>query len=135
MRTRGAALARYVAVGGAIASASAVGIAALVQALDLAPVAAAAVIAVIGNVLGFVVNREWSFLATHEHPVRQFLRYSSVSLVAVLASVALFAVLTDVAGLHYAVASFVVSAVFAATNFLAHFHWSFAAGRRARPTA
>ncbi len=46
-----------------------------------------------------------------------------------LASVALFAFFTRTIGMHYLVASLAVSGVFAVTNFLAHFHWSFAPRR------
>ena len=126
MRTRGASLVRYLVVGSAIAGASAIGIVILATALGFHPVVAAATIGVLGNLVGFVANREWSFLATHDRPLRQLLRYSAVSLAAILASVGLFAMLTEVAGLHYVLASVCVSAVFGATNFFAHYHWSFA---------
>ena len=135
MRTAAAALPRFLVVGAGTAAASALAIGALVQGMAMTPIAAAAIVAIAGNVVGFVLNRKWSFLAAHEHPLRQLLRYLTVATVAVVTSVALFALLTEALGLHYLLASLVVSALFAAANFLAHFHWSFAERRPGRRLA
>jgi putative flippase GtrA len=126
MRPAQGAFPRFLVVGGATALASAIAIAGLVEGALLDPIVAAAVVALAANLAGFVLNRRWSFLAAHEHPLPQLLRYFCVSVAAFVTSVALFALLTKGAGMHYVIASLVVSAVFAATNFLAHLHWSFA---------
>jgi putative flippase GtrA len=135
LRTARAAFARFVVVGGGTAAASALAIFALVRATGCDPVAAAAIVAVAGNLIGFVANRQWSFLAAHAHPLPQFVRYATVATASTLASVALFAVLTNFVGMHYLLASLCVSGIFAVTNFLAHFHWSFAPGKRLDPSA
>jgi len=126
MRATRAALPRFLLVGGTTAATSALAIAGLVEIARLDSVVAAAIVALAANIVGFVLNRRWSFLATHAHPLPQLLRYLCVSLAAFVTSVALFAVLTESAGLHYVIASLLVSALFAAANFLAHLHWSFA---------
>lgn len=128
MRAKREALPRFLVVGGATAVASALAIHLLVRYANLEAIAGAAIVAIAGNAIGFVANRQWSFLASHAHPWAQFLRYMAVAASATLASVGLFALLTDFAGLHYVVASLCVSTVFAVTNFVAHFHWSFTAG-------
>ena len=126
MRPARGAIPRFLLVGGATAALSALAIAVLVEGARLNPVVAASVVALGANLVGFVLNRKWSFLAFHERPLPQLMRYLCVSLVAFVTSVALFAFLTQRAGLHYVIASLVVSALFAAANFLAHLHWSFA---------
>jgi len=126
MRTTRAALPRFLVVGGATAVASALAIAGLVELVRLDPIVAAAIVALAANLVGFVLNRRWSFIALHEHPLPQLLRYLCISLVAFVTSVALFAFLTRSTGMHYLIASLLVSALFAAGNFLAHLHWSFA---------
>jgi putative flippase GtrA len=125
MRTQPAALWRFLIVGGGVAVASALAIMILVRVAGLGPIVAASIVAIAGNVIGFVANRQWSFLAAQEHPLSQFLRYFAVAVSATIGSVALFAILTEWVGLHYLVASVCVSATFAITNFIAHFHWSF----------
>ena len=126
MRPTRGALPRFLAVGGATALASALAISGLVEVGRLDPIVAAAVVALAANVVGFVLNRKWSFLASHEHPLPQLLRYLCVSLAVFVTSVALFALLTNGASMHYVIASLVVSALFAVPNFIAHLHWSFA---------
>ena len=135
MRTPLAALGRFLVVGGTTAAASAFAIHVLVNAVGFRPIVSAAIVAVAGNVIGFVANRRWSFLASQGKPVPQFVRYVTVATAATLASVALFALLTDFAGMHYLLASLCVSGAFAVTNFLAHFHWSFAPGKRVDTSA
>ena len=125
MRDKHRALARFLAVGAVTAAASALGIVALVRYARIAPLPAAAIVAVVGNLWGFVVNRQWSFLVTRGNPWLQLVRYLAVAAAATCASVALFAVLHRSAGMHYVLASIVVSVTFALANFLAHFHWSF----------
>ena len=134
MRTAGAALPRFLVVGAGTAVASASAIALLVRA-GVTPVAAATIVAIAGNVAGFVLNRKWSFLASHERPLPQFVRYFVVASVAVVTSIALFSLLTELAGVHYVLASLIVSAFFAMANFLAHFYWSFAVHRPGRRPA
>ena len=135
MRSKPAAFGRFLVVGGGIALASALALYAIVAATGWDPIVAAAIVAVAGNVIGFVANRQWSFLASHAHPLPQFLRYATVAVAATVASVALFALFTRTLGMHYLVASLAVSGVFAVTNFIAHFHWSFAPQRKPDPSA
>ena len=134
MRSSREALPRFVLVGATTAALSALGVFALVDLLGVRPLAAAAMVAVIGNLWGFHANRRWSFLAAQGKLLRQLVRYAMVSFVAVLASVCLFGLLTELGGVHYILASLAVSALFAVTNFIAHFHWSFAPGKTTRPT-
>jgi putative flippase GtrA len=125
MRTQSSAFWRFLVVGGAVASVSALAIMVLVRLAGLGPIAAASMVAIAGNVIGFVANRRWSFLAAHDRPLLQFLRYLAITVCAAIGSVVLFAALTEWAGLHYLVASLCVSATFAVPNFIAHYHWSF----------
>ena len=132
MRTKGAAFSRFLVVGGMTAIVSAAAMFALVDGLGFDAIAAAAIVAVAGNIWGFVANRQWSFQATDGPAVVQCIRYMAVSLAAIGISVGLFVLLTEI-GMHYFLASLSVSALFAIANFLAHFYWSFAseqAGRR-----
>lgn len=130
MRTARAAFARFLVVGGGTAATSALAILMLVRGTGCDPVLAATIVAIGGNLVGFVANRQWSFLAAHARLLPQVLRYATVTVAATASSVGLFASLTNVAGMHYLLASLCVSGVFAIVNFVAHFHWSFATGRR-----
>lgn len=132
MRSKREAFPRFVLVGTITASLSTLGVVALVELLHLQPLTSAVIVAVVGNLWGFCANRQWSFAALHGDPLRQLARYALVSLAAVLASVALFGLLTNLLGMHYVIASLVVSACFAVLNFIAHFHWSFAPGKTTR---
>lgn len=125
MRTRRAAFWRFLILGGALAALSAFALVGLVGYFGFEHVTAAWIVAIVGNVIGFVGNRQWSFLAHHERPFGQALRYLAVAVVGTVSSVGLFALLTDGLSIHYVVASFVVSAVFAVLNFFFHSHWSF----------
>jgi putative flippase GtrA len=125
MRTKAGSFVRFLVVGGGTALACAASVMTLVDGFHLSPVASAAIVAVAGNIVGFIANRHWSFEATRGSAFTQAMRYLVVATTAVITSVAIFAILTDF-GLHYVVASLSVSAFFAVVNFLAHFHWSFA---------
>ena len=101
----------------------------LVDGFGLDVIAAAVMVAVVGNAWGFAANRQWSFQAADGRAVVQCVRYMAVALGAIGISIGLFALLMRM-GMHYFLASLSVSALLAIANFLAHFYWSFAAGDR-----
>ncbi len=131
MRTKRAAFCRFLVVGGMTAIGSAAAMFGLVDGLGLDVIAAAVIVAVVGNAWGFAANRQWSFQAVDGSAIVQCIRYMTVSLGAIGISVGLFALLTRM-GMHYFLASLAVSALFAVVNFFAHLYWSFASERSDR---
>ncbi len=120
-----AAFTRFLIVGGSSAVLSAMGLHALIHYLEMPFRPATLAVAVIGNCYGFVLNRQWTFMQTQEHPLLQMVRYTVVTLVAILLSVGLMTWLVEFLGLHYVAASLLTSAIFAVFNFLAHLNWTF----------
>ena len=127
VRPKHAAFGRFLVVGGGIAAASALAIAAIVAATGWDPIVAAAIVAVAGNVIGFVATgTELPRLARPSAAAVPSLRHGGCGGHA--REHRAFAFFTRTIGMHYLVASLAVSGVFAVTN-SSRTSWSFAPRR------
>jgi putative flippase GtrA len=89
-------------------------------------VAATALGALAGAITNFLMNRHWSFLATHHHWSNQAKRYVCVSGISlILNSVGVY-VMTETLHVHYSVSVVVISFLVGwAFNFPMHRHYVF----------
>lgn len=88
------------------------------------------VLAMLGaNVLGWLLNRSWTYELRQRRSLSEFVRYASVNLFAAALSLALLALLVSGAGLHYLAACALVALAMAALNFQLHGRWSLKARR------
>ena len=87
------------------------------------------VLAMLGaNVLGWLLNRSWTYERRRRRTLAEFLRYAGVNLLAAGVSLALLALLVSAAGLHYLLACALVALTMAVLNFQLHGRWSLKAG-------
>lgn len=100
-----------------------------VELLRLAPAAAAAAGYVVGGVIAYLLNRNWTFesKAKHERAIPRFLLANAVALALTAALMALF---TGPLGAHYLPAQLVTTGVVMVWNFLAYRYWTFAVPAR-----
>ena len=76
------------------------------------------------TMIGFFLNRGWSFGIAHGEARKDFLRYVSFTIVTLVLGLAGIRLLVILCG-NYAVAVALVSAVLAPVNFFVHRTWSF----------
>ena len=89
---------------------------------------ATVIVFLIGNLVGFSLNRRFTFTAKSAagHRRSQMIRWYAVMGLSLLLNLVLMAVLISGAGLSYLLASPIVSVVFALGNFVAHDRFTFA---------
>jgi putative flippase GtrA len=98
----------------------------LVEIFHVWYVLATAIGALAGAITNFLMNRHWSFEATHGHPGHQLFRYSVVSVGSLILNTGGVYLATDYGGIHYAISVAVVSLVVGfAFNFPLHRHYVF----------
>lgn len=78
------------------------------------------------NLVGFLLNKHYAFRDRQPQVVRQAARYYVVLGLSLAANLALMGLLVDGLGVHYLVASVIVTVLFAALNFLGHLRITFA---------
>lgn len=81
---------------------------------------------VIVNVIGWWLNRLWTFKSRSIHVTAEIRRYFMASLLGSGATFALMALLVSGLGINYLVASVFVAVLMMLVNFLMHKNWSFA---------
>ncbi len=81
------------------------------------------------NVLGWLLNRTWTYDVQASRSLAEFVRYAGVNVLAAGLSLALLALLVSAAGVHYLVACALVALTMAALNFQLHGRWSLKARR------
>ena len=77
------------------------------------------------NILGWLLNRNWTFDAKHREPIRQLLKYLAANSMSYLVSLALMALLVSVLNTNYLLASAIVAVAMALINYALHKNWSF----------
>lgn len=83
----------------------------LVEVLHVWYVAATAIGALVGAISNFVMNRHWSFEATHARWYRQAFRYALISLISMILNSGGVWAVTERFQIHYSISVFVVSAL------------------------
>lgn len=124
----GAAFARFVLVGGLCFVAGMALVVALTDGLGWHYLVSTATAMVAANVLGWLLNRSWTYALQRRHTLAEFIRYAIVNGAGMGVSLALVALLVRL-GLHYLPACALVSVLMALVNFQAHGRWSLRAGR------
>lgn len=81
------------------------------------------------TLLGWAMNRSWTFRVARPPSVGEFARYAGVTVMSCAAALGLMALLVSGLGVHYLVANVSIAAGMTLVNFVAHKGWSF---RRAR---
>lgn len=76
------------------------------------------------NVLGWLLNRAWTFELRTRRSLPEFLRYGFVNACAMAVSLTLVGVLVSGLGVHYLVACALVALAMAVVNFHIHGRWS-----------
>lgn len=78
-----------------------------------------------GTVLGWAMNRQWTFSVARPPSIVEFGRYASVTLLSCAVALGLMALLVSGLGLHYLLANIAIAAAMTLVNFIAHKDWSF----------
>lgn len=81
---------------------------------------------VIVNLVGWALNRSWTFRVGRQRSLREFTRYLLVNLAAMAITTAAMALAVSVLGLHYLLACALVAGGMTIVNFVAHRLWSLA---------
>jgi putative flippase GtrA len=79
-----------------------------------------AIASLLAIVLGFVLNRSWTFRMRGSKPIPEFLRYALVTGINVPVGMVACALLTQVAGIPYAQSITMVAVTFAPLTYLIH---------------
>lgn len=127
-RDHGGELARFLVVGGLSALANTLIIVALTELLGLPYLVSYALCFVMVTLLGFVLNRRWTFARGGSARRREVARYYLVTVLGTLVAMAVSRLLVAI-GLYYGLAVFLSAGVLAPVNFVAHRWFSFGLGR------
>lgn len=127
-RDHGGELLRFLVVGGLSALANTLIIVALTELLGLPYLGSYALCFVLVTLLGFVLNRRWTFARGGSAQRWEFVRYYLVTVLGTLVAMAVSRVLVAL-GLYYGLAVFLSAGVLAPVNFVAHRWFSFGLGR------
>jgi putative flippase GtrA len=76
-------------------------------------------------VVGFFLNRNWTFRKRGTTVIAEFLRYALVTGINVLIGLVACAVLVEVAKIRYAYSIIIVAAAFAPVTYVVHRAWTF----------
>ena len=77
------------------------------------------------NLIGWALNRVWTFESTARETKKEFARYLGVNIVGFGITLILMALFVSVLGINYLVASVIVAALMMLANFVVHRNWSF----------
>jgi putative flippase GtrA len=88
-----------------------------------------AVSRIAGGLFSFVLNRTWSFDATHDSPWEQAIRFGALYIFSFVLSIAVLYGLADVLGVSPYASKLVADATCFAVNFMLMRGWVFRAGR------
>lgn len=80
---------------------------------------------VIVNLLGWALNRMWTFESSAPEKRQEFARYFAANLAGFGITLILMALLVSGFGVNYLLASMIVAALMMLTNFVVHKNWSF----------
>lgn len=120
-------LGRFLCVGGTCFTLNLVILYLLVERLAVHYLVAVAFSILVTNALGFVLNRNWTFVSRTASWWRELLRYLTVNLGQFALNFGLMGLLVSGIGVSYLVASALIAVVMTGANFLLHKNWSFAA--------
>lgn len=118
---------RFLTVGLASSAASTLIIVGLTETLRISYLLSALITFVLVNLIGFLLNRGWSFRAGGQLHLAEMLRYYFICLVTLGLGLALSEVLVG-RGLPYYIAVFIGAVAMAPVNYLAHRLFSFRLG-------
>jgi len=88
-----------------------------------------AIALVLVNILGWLLNRTWTFSPSGSSPLLEFSRYFLANISGFFLTMLFMGILVSWLGVNYLLASALIAAVMMFVNFFVHRHWSFA-GRR-----
>ncbi len=77
------------------------------------------------NLVGWYLNRKWTFGVANEQPAMELGRYFLVNGMSFLATIGIMAVLVSGAGINYLVASAIAAVLMVIFNFMIHGRWTF----------
>lgn len=77
------------------------------------------------NLIGWTLNRIWTFESTSQSKKLEFARYLAVNIAGFGITLLLMALLVSGLGINYLVASIIVAGLMMLTNFVTHRNWSF----------
>ncbi|HXG29252.1 MAG TPA: GtrA family protein [Nevskiales bacterium] len=78
------------------------------------------------NFFGFMLNKLYTFKNTEPQSLQQATRYYAIMALSFGANLVCMVILVDGAGIHYLLASLMVTVTFVAVNFIGHAAWTFA---------
>lgn len=115
---------RFGLVGGLCFVVGMLGVWLLTEHLGLHYLLSTAVAMMSANVLGWLLNRSWTYELQRRRSLPEFMRYALINALAAGASLALLGLLVAVAGMHYLLACALVAIAMAIVNFQLHGRWS-----------
>ena len=77
------------------------------------------------NLIGWALNRVWTFQSAARETKKEFARYLAVNIAGFGITLILMALLVSAFGMNYLVASVIVAALMMLANFAVHRSWSF----------
>jgi len=77
------------------------------------------------NLVGWYLNRKWTFGVANEQPAMELGRYFLVNGISFLATLGIMSILVSGAGINYLVASAIVAMLMVVFNFVIHGRWTF----------
>jgi putative flippase GtrA len=80
---------------------------------------------VLVNLVGWYLNRKWTFGVANEQPATELGRYFLVNGMSFLATLGIMSILVSGAGINYLVASAIAAVFMVIFNFMIHGHWTF----------
>lgn len=88
-----------------------------------------AIALVLVNILGWLLNRRWTFSPSGSSPLTEFCRYFVANISGFFLTMFLMAILVSWLGVNYLLASALIAAGMMFVNFFVHRYWSFAGQR------
>jgi len=79
----------------------------------------------ITNIIGWLLNRNWTFDARHREPICQLFKYLSANSMSYFVSLGLMALLVSLLSINYLLASAIIAGLMALLNYMLHKNWSF----------
>lgn len=119
-----AAFLRFGLVGGLCFVVGMLGVWLLTEQLGLHYLLSTALAMLSTNVLGWLLNRSWTYELERRRSLPEFVRYVLINALAAGVSLALLGLLVATAGMHYLVACALVAMAMAVVNFQLHGRWS-----------
>lgn len=85
-----------------------------------------AIALVLVNILGWLLNRRWTFLPSGSSPLTEFFRYFLANISGFFLTMLLMGILVSWLGVNYLLASALIALAMMFVNFFVHRYWSFA---------